>query len=55
MIQVKVAYNSIKPFFVSEHALPLTGFVCKSAHVTFGGSGEIMPTARPELPYPYKS
>ena len=37
---------------VGEHAFPLTGFVCKEAHVTFGGRGGIMTTARPELPYP---
>ena len=37
---------------MGEHAFPLTGFVCWSAHVTFGGSGGIMTTARPELPYP---
>ena len=37
---------------MGEHAFPLTGFVCWSAHVTFGGSGEIRSTARPELPYP---
>ena len=23
---------------MGEHAFPLTGFVCKEAHVTFGGS-----------------
>ena len=37
---------------MGEHAFPLTGFVCELAHVTFGGSGGIMSTARPELPYP---
>ena len=37
---------------MGEHAFPLTGFVCTSAHVTFGGSAGIMSTARPELPYP---
>ena len=37
---------------MGEHAFPLTGFVCKEAHVTFGGSGGIRSTARPELPYP---
>ena len=31
---------------------PLTGFVCKEAHVTFGGSGGLRSNARPELPYP---
>ena len=40
---------------MDEHAFPLTGFVCKEAHVTFGGSGGIMTTARPELPYPCNS
>ena len=45
-------YKQIKPPLVVEHAFPLTGFVCKEAHVTFGGSGGIRSTARPELPYP---
>ena len=45
-------YKQIKPPLVGEHAFPLTGFVCMAAHVTFGGSGGIMTTARPELPYP---
>ena len=45
-------YKQIKPPLVGEHAFPLTGFVCKEAHVTFGGSGGIMTTARPELSYP---
>ena len=45
-------YKQIKPPLVGEHAFPLTRFVCKEAHVTFGGSGGIMSTARPELPYP---
>ena len=27
-------YKQIKPTLVSEHAFPLTGFVCRSAHVT---------------------
>ena len=40
------------PPLVGEHAFPLTGFVCMTAHVTFGGSGGIRSTARPELPYP---
>ena len=44
--------TEIKPPLVGEHAFPLTGFVCVSAHVTFGGSGGIRSTARPELPYP---
>ena len=51
--QVNVGlYKQIKPPLVGEHAFPLTGFVCKEAHVTFGGSCGIMSTARPELPYP---
>ena len=45
-------YKQIKPLLVGEHAFPLTGFVCWSAHVTFGGSGGIRSTARPALPYP---
>ena len=45
----------IKLPLAGEHAFPLTGFVCKEAHVTFGGSGGIMSTARPELPYPCSS
>ena len=45
-------YKQIKPPLVVEHAFPLTGFVWKEAHVTFGGSGGIRSTARPELPYP---
>ena len=40
---------------MGEHAFPLTGFVYLKAHVTFGGSGGIMTTARPELPYPCNS
>ena len=40
-------YKQIKPHLVGEHAFPLTGFVCKEAHVTFGGSGGIRSTARP--------
>ena len=40
-----------KPPLVGEHAFPLTGFVCKETHVTFGGSGGIRSTTRPELPY----
>ena len=40
---------------MGEHAFPLTGFVCRSAHVTFGGSGGIRSTAREELPYPCNS
>ena len=45
----------IKPPLVGEHAFPLMGFVCMEAHVTFGGSGGIRSTARPELPYPCDS
>ena len=48
-------YKQIKPPLVREHAFPLTGFVCMEAHVTFGGSGGIMSTARSELPYPCNS
>ena len=44
--------KQMKPPLMGEHAFPLTGFVCKEAHVTFGGSGGTMSTARPELPYP---
>ena len=44
-------YKQIKPSLVGEHAFPPTGFVFWSAHVTFGGSGGIRSTARPELPY----
>ena len=29
-------YKQIKPPLVGEHAFPLTGFICRSAHVTFG-------------------
>ena len=47
-----IIYKQIKPPLVGEHAFPLTGFVCWLAHVAFGGSGGIMTTARPELPYP---
>ena len=45
-------YKQIKPPLVVEHAFPPTGFVCQEAQVTFGGSGGIMSTARPELPNP---
>ena len=45
-------YKQIKPPLVGEHAFPLSGFVCMVARVTFGGSGGIRSTARPELPYP---
>ena len=46
------AHKQIKTPLVGEHAFPLTGFVCKEAHVTFGGSGGIRSTAIPELPHP---
>ena len=29
-------FKQIKPPLVGEHAFPLTGFVCRSAHVTVG-------------------
>ena len=45
-------YKQIKPALVVGHVFPLTGFVCRAAHVTFGGSGGIRSTARPEFPYP---
>ena len=45
-------YKQIKPHSVVDHAFRPTGIVCKEAHVIFGGSGGIMSTARPELPYP---
>ena len=48
-------YKQIKPPLVGEHAFPPTGFVCKEAHVTFGGSDGIMKIARSELPYPCNS
>ena len=41
-------YKQIKPPLVDKHAFPLTGYVCKTAHVTFGASGRIMSTARLE-------
>ena len=47
MILAKVAYIPL----VDEHDFPLTGFVGLSANTTFGVSGWIMLTARPELPY----
>ena len=55
MVQVKVHIWQIKPPLVGEHAFPLMGFICRVVHVTFGGSGAIMTTARPELPYPWPS
>ena len=45
-------YKQIKPPLAGEHAFPLTGFVCKEAHVTFGGSSGKRSIAIPELPYP---
>ena len=48
-------YKQIKPPMVGEHAYPLPGFVCLVAHVTYGGSGGIWSTARPELPNPCNS
>ena len=45
-------YKQIKPPLVVEHAFPQTGFVCWSVHVTFGGSGGIISTARRGLLYP---
>ena len=48
-------YKQITPPLVVEHAFPLTVFVCKETHVTFGGSGGIRSTARPELSYPCAS
>ena len=41
-------YKQIKPPLVGKHYFPMTGF-------TFGGSGGIMSTARPGLPYPCNS
>ena len=48
-------YRRIKPPLVDEHAFPMKGFFARRIHVTFGGSGGIMSTARPELPYPCNS
>ena len=48
-------YKQNRPPLVGEHAFTPTGFVCLEARVTFGGSGGIMTTARPELPYPCNS
>ena len=48
-------FQQIKPLLVGEHAFQLTVFVCMAAHGTFGGSGGIRLTARPELPYPCNS
>ena len=44
-------YKQIKPPLVGEHGFPLTGFVLRVGSVTIGGSGGIMLTARPELPF----
>ena len=52
MIRTKVCYKQMQPPLVDEPASPLTGFVCKEAHVTFGGSVGIRST---ELPYPQVS
>ena len=43
--------KSCLPSLVGEHAFPLTGFICWTAHITCGGSGGIRSTTRPELPY----
>ena len=48
-------YKQFKPPLVGEHAFPLSGFLCMAAHITFGGSGGIRSTARPELSYPCNS
>ena len=40
---------------MGEHTFPLMEFVGWSAHVTFGGNGGIMSTARSELLYPFIS
>ena len=40
---------------MGEHPFPLTGFVCKEAHVTVVGSDGMRSSARPELPYPCHS
>ena len=48
-------YKQIKTPLVGGHAFPLTGFLCKSAHVTTGVSSGIRSTARPELPCPCSS
>ena len=45
-----IYYKQIKPPLVVEHAYPLTEFVCEMARIRFGGSGDIMSTARQELP-----
>ena len=42
-------YKQIKPPLVVEHAFPLTGFVCKEAHVTFAGSGGIRCLVTPSM------
>ena len=34
---------------LNQHAFPLMGLVCKTAHATFDGSGGIRSTARPSL------
>ena len=36
-----ILHKQIKPPLLGEHALPMTEFVPKKAHVTFGGSSGI--------------
>ena len=48
-------YEQMKPLLLGEHAFPLTGFVCETAHVAFGVRSGIISTARMELPYPCNS
>ena len=36
--------NQYHPWWLSEHAIPLTEFIGWSAHTTFDGSGGIMST-----------
>ena len=38
--------KQIESPLVGEHAFPPAGFVCKTAHVTFGDSGRIMSSVR---------
>ena len=40
---------------MDEHAFPPIGFAVAWLFVTFGGSGGIMTSAGPELPYPCSS
>ena len=51
-ILTRLLVKQINPPLMGERAFPLTGLVCESAHVTFGGSSGIMSNARPALPYP---